>query len=45
VLKKRTSDFERTLHEFGITADGIEVSEPLAGMRGILSGVPEFVDD
>jgi len=45
VLKKRTSDFERTFREFRITADGIEVGEPLTGMRGILRGTPELVDD
>ena len=43
VLKKRTSDFERTLREFEITGHGIKVGEPLTGMRGILSGTPELV--
>jgi len=43
VLKKRTSDFERTLRKFEITGHGIEVGEPLTGMRGILSGTPERV--
>ncbi|MFT4881032.1 MAG: circadian clock protein KaiC, partial [Salinirussus sp.] len=45
VLKKRTSDYERTLREYAITGEGIEVGEPLTGLRGILSGAPEFVDD
>jgi len=45
VLKKRTSDFERTLRKFAITADGIEVGEPLTRMQGILSGAPEIIDD
>jgi circadian clock protein KaiC len=44
VLKKRTSDYERTLREYAITEDGIRVGEPLTGLRGILSGTPEFVD-
>jgi circadian clock protein KaiC len=44
VLKKRTSDFERTLREFEITSHGIKVGEPLTGMRGILSGTPEVID-
>jgi circadian clock protein KaiC len=44
VLKKRTSDFERTLREFEITNDGIAVGEPLTGMQGILSGTPELLD-
>lgn len=45
VLKKRTSDFERTIREFRITADGVQVGEPMTGLRGILSGTPEVVDD
>ncbi|WP_435068404.1 ATPase domain-containing protein [Haloplanus sp. C73] len=45
VLKKRTSDFERTLRRFEITDEGIVVGEPLTGMRGILHGMPELVDD
>ena len=44
VLKKRTSDFERTLREFEVTGDGIRVGEPLTGMREILSGTPELVE-
>jgi len=45
VLKKRTSDFERTIREFQITRHGIKVGEPMSEMRGILSGTPEIVDD
>lgn len=41
VLKKRTSDFERTLRTFDITEDGIVVGDPLTGLRGVLSGTPE----
>ncbi|MFC7325313.1 ATPase domain-containing protein [Halorubrum rutilum] len=44
VLKKRTSDFERTIREFRITSDGVRVGEPMTGLRGILSGTPEVVD-
>ncbi|MFB6177531.1 MAG: ATPase domain-containing protein [Halobaculum sp.] len=40
VLKKRTSGYERTLREFEITEDGVQVGDPLRGMRGILSGTP-----
>jgi circadian clock protein KaiC len=40
VLKKRTSDFEKTLRELEITAGGLVVGPPLAGFRGILSGLP-----
>ncbi|MFW5916939.1 MAG: ATPase domain-containing protein [Halorubrum sp.] len=44
VLKKRTSDFERTIREFRITGDGVQVGEPMTGLRGILRGTPEIVD-
>ena len=43
VLKKRTSDFERTIREFRITEHGITVGEPMSELRGILSGTPEVV--
>jgi circadian clock protein KaiC len=42
VLKKRTSDFERGVREFEITAHGIQIGEPMRGMRGILSGTPTW---
>ncbi|WP_081927428.1 ATPase domain-containing protein [Halobellus rufus] len=45
VLKKRTGDFERTLREFEIRGDGIHVGEPLTGLRGVLTGTPEWGDD
>lgn len=44
VLKKRTSDFERTLREYEITEHGVSVGNPLTNMRGILSGTPELVE-
>ncbi|OYR85650.1 recombinase RecA, partial [Halorubrum ezzemoulense] len=44
VLKKRTSDFERTIREFEMTDQGITVGEPMSNLRGILSGTPEVVD-
>lgn len=43
VLKKRMSDFEKTLREFEITHYGIKVGEPLTNLRGILSGTPEWI--
>ncbi|MHB0874991.1 MAG: ATPase domain-containing protein [Anaerolineae bacterium] len=43
VLKKRLSDFEKSLRQFEITRYGIKVGEPLTDLRGILSGTPEFV--
>ena len=42
VLKKRVSNFERTLRGFEITRYGIKVGEPLTRLQGILSGVPEL---
>jgi len=45
VLKKRTSDFERTLRDFQITEHGITIGEPLTNLRGILHGTPEWTDD
>jgi circadian clock protein KaiC len=42
VLKKRMSDFEKTLREIRITGQGIKLGEPLTGLRGILSGAPEW---
>jgi circadian clock protein KaiC len=44
VLKKRMSDFEKTLREFEITRYGIKVGKPLTNLRGILKGTPEWVD-
>ncbi|WP_158056497.1 ATPase domain-containing protein [Halorussus halophilus] len=44
VLKKRTSDFERTLREFNISSHGVEVGEPLTGLRGLLTGKPEWAN-
>jgi circadian clock protein KaiC len=40
VLKKRTTDYERTLREFRITEHGISVGEPMTNLRGILTGTP-----
>lgn len=45
VLKKRVSNFERTLREFKVTKYGIKVGEPLKRLRGILSGVPEWIGE
>lgn len=44
VLKKRLSDFEKTLREYTITNTGITIGEPLVGLRGILSGIPSWVE-
>lgn len=42
VLKKRAGSFERTLREFDLGPGGPRVGEPLKGLRGILSGMPEM---
>ncbi len=44
VLKKRMSNFGKTLREFEITRYGIKVGKPLTNLRGILKGSPEWVD-
>ncbi len=44
VLKKRMTDFEKTLREFEITRYGIKVGKPLTNLRGILKGSPEWVN-
>lgn len=41
VLKKRTSDFEKAMRELTVTKDGLVIGEPMRGLRGILTGVPE----
>ncbi|MDD3926970.1 MAG: ATPase domain-containing protein [bacterium] len=43
VLKKRASDFEKSMRELSITSHGIKIGHPLSGLRGILRGVPEFI--
>jgi circadian clock protein KaiC len=44
VLKKRVSDFERSLREVSLTSDGMKVGEPQTHLRGVLSGMPEWTD-
>ena len=44
VLKKRLTDFEKTLREVTITGGGFRVGPKLSGLRGILSGEPEWKD-
>jgi circadian clock protein KaiC len=42
VLKKRLSDFEKSVREIEITRYGIKVGQPLTSFSGILTGTPEF---
>ncbi|MES2765325.1 MAG: ATPase domain-containing protein [Bacteroidota bacterium] len=44
VLKKRLTDFEKTLREFEITPEGIKVGAPLKGLSAIVSGTPKWID-
>ena len=43
VLKKRLTDFGKTLREFEITGQGIRVGGPLDGLRGLLTGTPDRI--
>ncbi|WP_404364193.1 ATPase domain-containing protein [Marinobacter sp.] len=40
VIKKRAGDFEKSLHEFDITDEGLRIGPPLRGLQGILRGQP-----
>jgi circadian clock protein KaiC len=43
VIKKRSGQHEKTIREYEITSEGLEVGEPLEGFQGVLRGVPNFV--
>ncbi|MFA0832455.1 MAG: ATPase domain-containing protein [Methanobacterium formicicum] len=45
VLKKRLSDFEKSIREVRITQYGIRVGPPLKNIHGILSGSPERIEN
>lgn len=45
VLKKRAGRFEHTIREFEITANGIQIGEPMTHFRGILDGRPDTSAD
>jgi circadian clock protein KaiC len=40
VLKKRTGAHEESIREMWFDASGVHLSEPLLGLRGVLTGVP-----
>jgi circadian clock protein KaiC len=40
VMKKRTGGHEGSIRELWFEADGVHLSEPLLGLRGVLTGVP-----
>ncbi|MAO63553.1 MAG: recombinase RecA [Balneola sp.] len=43
VLKKRLSDFEKSIRRYHITKNGIQVGEQLSGIKGILSNNPQSI--
>ena len=45
VLKKRLTNFDKTMREIEITRYGLKVSNPISNLRGILTGVPELEDN
>ena len=45
ILKKRIGQHERTLRELSFSSAGIHVGEPLVNFQGVLTGVPEFVQN
>lgn len=44
VVKKRSGQHEDTIRPLWFDADGVHLGEPLAHLRGVLSGVPVEVD-
>jgi circadian clock protein KaiC len=43
VMKKRVGTHEDTIREFRLTAQGLQVGEPLTDFQGIMSGIPTYV--
>jgi circadian clock protein KaiC len=43
VVKKRSSDHERTIRECKVQKGGLFVGEPLRDFQGVLTGVPHYV--
>ena len=43
VLKKRSGAHENTIRELRFGRNGIQLGEPLAGFKGVLSGTPDFI--
>src|SRR5207248_2560754 len=39
VLKMRSSDHDKTIHGYSITANGMVISDPLEGRIGLLNGI------
>lgn len=45
VIKKRSGRHEKTIREYSIGEDGLNLGEPLTGFQGVLRGVPNFVGE
>jgi circadian clock protein KaiC len=43
VLKKRVGTHEDTIRELRLTAQGLQVGEPLTDFQGIMSGIPTYI--
>jgi circadian clock protein KaiC len=44
IIKKRSGNHERTIREFRVGGQGIELGEPLTGLQGVLMGTPYFLE-
>ncbi|WP_380788223.1 ATPase domain-containing protein [Sphingomonas sp. R86521] len=45
VIKTRTARHERTIREFQIGSNGLQVGEPLRQFQGVLTGAPTFLGE
>jgi circadian clock protein KaiC len=45
IVKKRGGSHERTIRDFKISPQGIQIGEPLRRYRGVLTGVPVPLDE
>lgn len=43
VLKKRSGAHENTIRELRLSSNGIQLGEPLAAFKGVLSGTPDSI--
>jgi circadian clock protein KaiC len=43
VVKRRAGNHEKTIRELTISATGLHVGEPLEGLHGVLSGIPQIL--
>jgi len=41
-VKKRTGPHERSIREFRLSANGLQIGGPLTDFEGVLTGVPSF---